>query len=108
MKLKVAIRSSANALLISCLARILGKNVACNYIVSLILHKYVERCVSLCIVGVANLVSDQEPAVFGSLQATQRKVSTLCLVILQRPLATPSKPLKILLHFTCGSFTEIC
>ena len=35
MKLKVAFRSFANAPLISCLHRILGKNVACNYIVLL-------------------------------------------------------------------------
>jgi hypothetical protein len=35
VKLKVAFRSFANAPLISCLARILDKSVACNYIASL-------------------------------------------------------------------------
>ena len=64
MKLKAAFRSFANARLISCLAQILDKNVACNYIVSVSLHKYVEGCVSLCIVAVASHVSDQGPAVW--------------------------------------------
>jgi len=84
--LKVAFGSFANAPLISCLPWILGKNVTCNYIVSLILHKYVERCVSLCIVGVARHVSGQGPAVWVYKRRT--KSFTLCIVILQCPRAT--------------------